>query len=161
MATPVFLPGESHGQMSLVGYSSWGQSQTQLSDKQQQQQLCVCVCMCIYIISKIEGEGSLWQLPVSGRPAGPPDMVRLHTQGTSHSSGTRFRIHHYVILDKPLHLFEAQFSCPPDGKTSSEECGKKSTRCGILLPFTTCLSPPFMLIVHSSFSLLLICFIHF
>ena len=21
--TPVFLPGESHGQMSLVGYSSW------------------------------------------------------------------------------------------------------------------------------------------
>ena len=22
--TPVFLPGESHGQKSLVGYSSWG-----------------------------------------------------------------------------------------------------------------------------------------
>ena len=22
--TPVFLPGESHGQMSLVGYSPWG-----------------------------------------------------------------------------------------------------------------------------------------
>ena len=22
--TPVFLPGESHGQSSLVGYSSWG-----------------------------------------------------------------------------------------------------------------------------------------
>ena len=22
--TPVFLPGESHGQRSLVGYSSWG-----------------------------------------------------------------------------------------------------------------------------------------
>ena len=23
-ATPVFLPGESHGQSSLVGYSPWG-----------------------------------------------------------------------------------------------------------------------------------------
>ena len=30
--TPVFLPGESHGQRSLVGYSSWDRkSQTQLS----------------------------------------------------------------------------------------------------------------------------------
>ena len=29
--TPVFLPGESHGQRSLAGYSSWGyKSQTQL-----------------------------------------------------------------------------------------------------------------------------------
>ena len=25
--TPVFLPGESHGQRSLEGYSSWGQAQ--------------------------------------------------------------------------------------------------------------------------------------
>jgi len=24
LPTPVFLPGESHGQRSLVGYSSWG-----------------------------------------------------------------------------------------------------------------------------------------
>ena len=31
--TPVLLPGESHGQRSLVGYSLWGcKSQTQLSD---------------------------------------------------------------------------------------------------------------------------------
>ena len=30
--TPVFLPGESHGQRSLVGYSSWDRkSWTQLS----------------------------------------------------------------------------------------------------------------------------------
>ena len=29
--TPEFLPGESHGQRSLVGYSPWGQSQMQLS----------------------------------------------------------------------------------------------------------------------------------
>ena len=31
--TPIFLPGESHGQRSLAGYSQWGRkSQTQLSD---------------------------------------------------------------------------------------------------------------------------------
>ena len=31
--TPVFLPGKSHGQRSLAGYSPWGQkSRTQLSD---------------------------------------------------------------------------------------------------------------------------------
>ena len=30
--TPIFLPGKSHGQRSLAGYSSWGHnSQTQLS----------------------------------------------------------------------------------------------------------------------------------
>ena len=32
--TTVFLPGKSHGQRSLVGYSPWDhRSQTQLSDK--------------------------------------------------------------------------------------------------------------------------------
>ena len=32
-ATPVFLPGESHGQRSLVGYSPWGhKNRTRLSD---------------------------------------------------------------------------------------------------------------------------------
>ena len=31
--TPVFLPGDSHGQRSLAGYSPWGhKSQTRLSD---------------------------------------------------------------------------------------------------------------------------------
>ena len=30
--TPVFLPGKLCGQRSLVGYSPWGRSQTQLSD---------------------------------------------------------------------------------------------------------------------------------
>ena len=31
-ATLVFLPGEFHGQRSLVGCSLWAQSRTQLSD---------------------------------------------------------------------------------------------------------------------------------
>ena len=39
MATPVFLPGKSHGQRSLKGYSPWGCKRVRhyLSTKQQQQ----------------------------------------------------------------------------------------------------------------------------
>ena len=29
---PVFLPGESHGQRSLVGYSSWGQKESDMTE---------------------------------------------------------------------------------------------------------------------------------
>ena len=30
--TPVFLPGESHGQRSLVGYSPWGHKESDTSE---------------------------------------------------------------------------------------------------------------------------------
>ena len=29
--TPVFLPGESHGQRSLAGYSPWGRTESDMS----------------------------------------------------------------------------------------------------------------------------------
>ena len=32
-ATPVFLPGKSHGQRSLVGYSSWGCTQSDMIEQ--------------------------------------------------------------------------------------------------------------------------------
>ena len=31
--TPVFLPGESHGQRSLVGYSSWGHEESDTTER--------------------------------------------------------------------------------------------------------------------------------
>ena len=31
LSTPVFLPGESHGQRSLVGYSPWGCKESSMS----------------------------------------------------------------------------------------------------------------------------------
>ena len=39
--TPVFVPGEPHGQRSLVGYSPWGhkESDTTLPTKEQQQKM--------------------------------------------------------------------------------------------------------------------------
>ena len=30
--TPVFLPGESHGQRSLVGYSPWGRKDSDMTE---------------------------------------------------------------------------------------------------------------------------------
>ena len=39
--TPVFLPGKSHGQRSLVGYSPWGHKRVRhdLATKQQQESI--------------------------------------------------------------------------------------------------------------------------
>ena len=31
--TPVFLPGESHGQRSLVGYSLWGRKESDMAER--------------------------------------------------------------------------------------------------------------------------------
>ena len=31
--TPVFLPGESHGQKSLVGYSPWGRKESDTTER--------------------------------------------------------------------------------------------------------------------------------
>ena len=46
--TPVFLPGKSHGQRSLAGYSPWGHKRVRhnLMTNQQQQML-----HCIYVIN--------------------------------------------------------------------------------------------------------------
>ena len=35
--TPVFFPGESHGQRNLVGYIPWGGKESDTMTKQQQQ----------------------------------------------------------------------------------------------------------------------------
>ena len=42
---PVFLPGEFHGQRSLVGYSSWDCKE--LDTTEQLTYICVCVCVCM------------------------------------------------------------------------------------------------------------------
>ena len=38
LPTPIFLPGESHGQRSLVGYSPWGRKELDTTEATQQQQ---------------------------------------------------------------------------------------------------------------------------
>ena len=43
---PVFLPGESHGQRSLGGYSPWGHKKSDTTEHE-------CVYICIYIADSL------------------------------------------------------------------------------------------------------------
>ena len=40
LATPVFLPGESHGQRSLAGYSPWGHKELDTTEQLELLYLC-------------------------------------------------------------------------------------------------------------------------
>ena len=33
LPTPVFLPGESHGQRNMLGYSSWGRKESEMTEQ--------------------------------------------------------------------------------------------------------------------------------
>ena len=54
--TPIFFPGKSHGQRSLVGYSPWGRKELDTTDWLKFSLsyicmcVCVCVCVCVYIL---------------------------------------------------------------------------------------------------------------
>ena len=48
--TPVFLPGESHGPKSLVGYSPWGRTESDPTEVT----IYMCVCVYIYIYMNIQ-----------------------------------------------------------------------------------------------------------
>ena len=41
--TPVFLPGEFHGQRSLVGYSPWDSKESNKTEKLTHTHVCVCI----------------------------------------------------------------------------------------------------------------------
>ena len=52
-ATPLFLPGEFHGQRNLVGYSPWGCKEPDGIERlthttHTYSVVCVCVCVCLY-----------------------------------------------------------------------------------------------------------------
>ena len=43
--TPVFLPGESHGQRSLVGYSPWGHKESDMTEVISMHTACTCLSL--------------------------------------------------------------------------------------------------------------------
>ena len=55
--TPVFLPGESHGQRSLVGYSPWGLKETDTAE-----QLSTHVPTHGQVSDRAEDQNHLWEL---------------------------------------------------------------------------------------------------
>ena len=44
--TPVFLPGEFHGQRILVGYSPWGRKELDMTERLTHIHVLMCVYMC-------------------------------------------------------------------------------------------------------------------
>ena len=42
--TPIFLPGESHGQRSLVGYSPWGHKESDTTERTAHKSLLEYIC---------------------------------------------------------------------------------------------------------------------
>ena len=48
--TPVFLPGKSHGQRSLVGCSPWGHTESDTTEVTWQQ-YSVCLYICLYLLA--------------------------------------------------------------------------------------------------------------
>ena len=79
MATPVFLPGKSHGQSKLEDYRSWDHKRVRHNLVIKQRHICVCVCVwpcacsCMYWYHKwnmsegrAQTSSSRTQLSVSG-----------------------------------------------------------------------------------------------
>ena len=46
--TPVFLPGESHGQRSLAGYSPWGHKESDTTEQLSTAQHSVCIVGLVF-----------------------------------------------------------------------------------------------------------------
>ena len=47
--TPVFLPGESHGQKSLAGHGPQGRRESDMTEVTKHAHMCMYVCVYIYI----------------------------------------------------------------------------------------------------------------
>ena len=102
--TPMFLPGESQGQGSLVGCRLWGRREsdtTEATQQQQQQQPCIQASQVVLVVKNLPADsGDLRDeglIPGSGRsPGGRPGkslqyyclenpMYRAAWQATVHS----------------------------------------------------------------------------
>ena len=66
--TPVFLPGEFHGQRSLVGYSPWGCKELDTTEatqqQQQQQQLVAQMVKYLPAVQKTQVRSLVWEDPL-------------------------------------------------------------------------------------------------
>ena len=79
--TPVFLPGEAHGQRILEGYSPWGCKELDTTE-------CTCACTCNQMIKGLRTEKALGTL-VTSLVLSPQDSFPFSfcPQG-SHPQGT-------------------------------------------------------------------------
>ena len=52
LPTPVFLPGESHGQRSLMGYSPWGHKESDTTERLTLSQFHIYMEGCFFAVPK-------------------------------------------------------------------------------------------------------------
>ena len=70
LPTPVFLPGKSHGQRSLVGFSPWGRKESNTTER----------LPFLFHFHALEKEMAThssvlaWRIPGTGEPGGLPSM---------------------------------------------------------------------------------------
>ena len=91
--TPVFLPGESQGQRSLVGCRLWGSTETDTTEATWQQQQQLLSVLCSGICSPINGS-----LPAVLWAYGKTDL-RQKSQ----------TLHHLVIQENPQNFKRQKF----------------------------------------------------
>ena len=73
--TPVFLPGESHGRRSLVGYSPRGHEESDTTER-----LLLLFTFALEKEMATHSSVFAWRIPGTGEPGGLPSMG-LHRVG--------------------------------------------------------------------------------
>ena len=130
--TPVFLPGKFHGQRSLMGYSSWGHKESDMTEQ-------VSTCECIKDLlprADVTGSAVHWKKPaILHGPAITLGMkgvlVALHPLFRQRPCALRFCQHDYSLwhgLFPAAPLFYEGHSA--EMHTYVHELGHTSTVCG-------------------------------
>ena len=95
--TPVLLPGKSHGWRSLLGYSPWGQEESDLTERLHFHFSLSCIgegngnplqCSCL----ENPRDGGAWWAAVYGVAQSQTQLQRLSSSRSRFNSGTRERL---------------------------------------------------------------------
>ena len=117
--TPVFLPGESQGQGSLVGCHLWGRTESDTTEamQQQQQQLLSLVSLDVPAATrKLVVRAVLFQRPLLAAPRSPPFPLLLETRSGVRSLERR-------APRAPTTWRQRCGGCPSAGRTTSQRGG--------------------------------------
>ena len=110
--TSVFLPGESHGQRRLVGYSPWGHKESWLSDKH------------FHFHSQLVASTRIvhWHLKVNQHVPDYRVLERakyVDLESKDQDLNPALFFHNWITWSKPLNLSEPQFPPPQKGHANT------------------------------------------
>ena len=111
--TPVFLPGESHGQRSLVGYSPGGCKESDTTERLTHTDTHKCMCTLIHRHTMIEMQPDQNQLPARGGRAAGKATRTPHTSGPRGNARCLAPI--CILKTRPDKRLNFLNTFPPDG----------------------------------------------